>query len=220
MTSTIPYFKRSADFKQVMMRADESWADLLNTPDISWRLHTFNWICESIFVPHRPGVFVECGTGKGYMANALTKIVELRGLKIQAYLIDTFESDLSSITGDPGDASSDKYWSYASSFSEIEERFSNFSYCHLIKGKIPQILNELPELKIDLLHIDLNHGDSEIAALEFLLPKMSKPSFILLDDYAFHDKMRQGKLINEFTEEHSLPIMTLATGQGIIFICS
>jgi hypothetical protein len=215
MTSTIQYFQDNLDFISVRERANESWKGVKSSADISWRLHTFIWLFESIFSNKSSGVFVECGTGKGYMALALTRIVELKNLDIQAYLIDTFESDLSSVTGDLNEK---KFWSYASGFEEVSSRFKNYKYCHLVKGKIPKILDDLPEMKIDLLHIDLNHAESEFKAIEYLLPKMNNPSFILLDDYAFHDRTEQGITMNSFARNNALSILTLTTGQGLIYI--
>jgi predicted O-methyltransferase YrrM len=214
MTSTIPYFKSDTEFISVKSHSDTAWVGIRDPADISWRLHTFIFLCNSIFSNKSSKIFVECGTGKGYMALALTKLVEINKIDVQAYLIDTFESDLSSITGD----ANLRFWSYADSFEEVYNRFNVHKYCHLVKGKIPQVLTTLPEIKIDFLHIDLNHAKSEVEALDFLLPKMNSPSFILLDDYAFHDRIDQGIAMNQFAKEHSLSILTLGTGQGVIYI--
>ena len=67
----------------------------------------------------------------------------------------------------------------------IEKKFENFE---LVKGDIkktiPKFLKKNPELKIALLHLDLDVYNPTKFALDRFLKRMSPKSIILIDDYS------------------------------------
>ena len=74
------------------------------------------------------------------------------------------------------------------------------------------------ENKIGFLHLDMNVASPELAAAEYFWESMSPGGIILLDDFAYHQKYTESRRVfNEFSRKTNAPILTLATGQGIIF---
>jgi hypothetical protein len=221
MLSTIPYFLTDTKFIQSRSVADEVWDGVAKRPDISWRLHTFIWSAMHSISKTGENLFVECGTGKGYMVTGFLSYLNSLGLSssITFILVDTFESSLPpEIEAQSPINVQDNYWSYANGMTEITEHFKKFKNVVLVPGLIPAVFRTFDYTNIKFLHIDLNNHLSEIETLKFFLPRMAKNSFILLDDFGFHDKKLQGASISEFARKNNIMILSLGTGQGLIYV--
>ena len=66
------------------------------------------------------------------------------------------------------------------------------------------------------MHIDLNVAEAEVASLKFLWPLLTVGAIILLDDYAYANRVEQQEKMDLLGEELGFEVLTLATGQGII----
>src|SRR5436305_6709576 len=87
---------------------------------IRWRTHVILWaasVARSI-----DGAFVECGTGRGFMASAICEYLEWHGRPF--YLYDTFESNwIDPATGERIDA---PRRTYATSADDVRQNFEQW----------------------------------------------------------------------------------------------
>ena len=153
-----------------------------------------------------PGDIIECGVFKGI---SLTRFLTFREILENAqsrkiYGFDVFgkfpKSKLKS------DKKFIKNWELESGNGInkdeldkifLDKKFSNFE---LIKGDIentlPIFLKKKPELKISLLHLDMDIYEPTKHALEYLFNRVVKGGLILIDDYAIENGAT--KAVDEF----------------------
>jgi O-methyltransferase len=86
----------------------------------------------------------------------------------------------------------------------------------LVKGSIPDTLNDVQIEDICFLHIDMNCALPEVEALKFFWDKMVKGGMVILDDYGWLYHIEQKRAIDEFAKPKGINILTLPTGQGIL----
>jgi len=221
ITSAIPYFQKSPKFKEAYDFAMTAWdSSKSESPDIRWRLQTVLWAAKAIACRletlSRPGVFVECGTGLGFNASALCRYLEWNELGHRILLIDTFLPFTPDKNGEQLIANpiSDKY---ATSEKEVRIQLQEFERVEIVKGRVPEILGELENgIKVDFLHIDMNSASAEIAAIEYFWPRLNEGAIVVLDDFAWHDRIDQGEAFDIWSRKLHTPILTLGTGQGLI----
>lgn len=182
-------------------------------------------ICLADLARRIPGtIFVECGVGEGMTSLAINRY--LKGSVPRSYLIDTFAGidakqlqDNELRNGSAEDKSKDALKSYSTSDIEsVQHRFRDFPHITLIKGSVPDVLNE-HEFKapVSWLHIDMNNAYPEACALKFFYDLLSVPGFILFDDYAFKGLRPQKDAIDAVCAKLGISKpMSLPTGQGLI----
>jgi SAM-dependent methyltransferase len=156
------------------------------------------------------GDFLELGCHTGSTAMDVIKNIDFVNLKKQYYLYDLFEwNEGDEHTQFEGHKNPNMY-------SDIVAKFSSESYVHIIKGPVPEVLlNESP-LKIAFAHIDMNHPVPEQGALLHILPKLTPGGIIIFDDYGWWGYSAQKIAIDEVLKHHSLSVLELPTGQGIL----
>ena len=182
------------------------------------RVHQALWCAE--MTAGLEGDFIELGTGRGYIFGAVTEYLRKVCVEKKIYMFDTFlpyKTDI--LTGEQlSTAVRSDY--YADSYESVAESFKYYQYCTLVKGRCPQIIEEYVEgntiKKVAFLHVDLNYDKVEIASLEILWPIVTEGGIVLLDDYANMGRQSQNSALNHFFEKRRLPILTTATGQGIV----
>lgn len=197
--------------------AESRWGDIPNKRDISWRLHTFLWtISQSLInIDNNKHIFVECGTGRGYMAAATAVFFKDTNMP-NFFLIDSFKSTQPNNYGDQND-SGEKLFVYADDDKEVRNYFSKYEYFKIITGIIPFCLNELPlNKKIKFLHIDLNFYKAENDALEFLKNYFETGCIILFDDFGGPGGALQAEVHEKFANDNKKSLLQLPTGQAII----
>ena len=102
---------------------------------IPWRLHTLLWAattCESL-----QGAFVECGTGRGFMASGICEY--LKWTDRPFYLYDTF---LPYSPDERGDQQGVAHPVYASSPGAVEKNFSEWSGVQCVVGRVPETFRD------------------------------------------------------------------------------
>jgi O-methyltransferase len=67
-------------------------------------------------------------------------------------------------------------------FEEVTETFKN-NNVKLIKGAVPDTLNEINSDLFSFVSVDMNSAIPEEHAVEFIWPRMVKGGIIILDDY-------------------------------------
>jgi hypothetical protein len=186
--------------------------------NISWRLHTAIWAVsvglKNIEIENE--IFVECGTGKGYMAAGIFEYLKWDEKKPIFFLIDSFKSTMPDDRGVQSD-NGQKLFVYADGDKEVRDYFSIYPRVEIVKGIIPMILNDLPEQSvIKFLHLDLNSHVAEEQALEYLTNRFTTGSVILFDDYGGPGGEKQAEMHEKFASKNNKSLLCLPTGQALI----
>jgi hypothetical protein len=178
---------------------------------IPWRVHVMLWATG--VARKAPGAFVECGTGRGFMASA---VCEHHGWTDRPfYLVDTFDSRrLAPESADP-DENSDTSPHYATSVESVRANFAGWPGVQVVQGRVPEALTQVPVDQVAFLHLDMNHPDPEVAALRHFWPLMPAGGVVLMDDYAFLGCRDQHDALNAAAAELGFTILSLPTGQGL-----
>ena len=186
--------------------------------NIPLRIHQAIWSADKAMKLPPDSLFVELGTGKGYVMSAILGSLEFSKADLSkkyVYLFDTFESSATDFKSEQ-DLSLGRNIYYAESFSAVKENFSEYPSVNLVKGRLPETLNTIKLEKIGLLHIDLNAPEIETQCLKILWDRILPGGVILIDDYAYAGFEYTYKLFNELANELGISILTTASGQGII----
>jgi hypothetical protein len=183
--------------------------------DIRWRVHTILWAAKH--ASKLEGDFVECGAGFGLLSSAIVEYLDFKKINKNFFLIDTFEglSDKYS-TEQEKNRTGDLYAKVNPWYQEIDDLFSQYDNVHVIKGVIPDILNNLNINKASFLSMDMNSYIPEKDALEFFWPKLVSGGIVIFDDYGFPGHESQKESHDAFAMANNLLIYTSPTGQGIL----
>jgi O-methyltransferase len=205
-------FINDSRFKHAYERAKDtgSWG----SANIEWRVHVCLWLASQ--GTRLDGDFIECGTNRGGTATAiLTYLAEDPNFQKKIfYCFDTFEG------------LSEKYSSeaerkntlghYRDCFADVQRHFSNYPQVKLIKGAIPDTLDNFIPGQIAFLHIDMNSAIPEISAARYFWPYLVSGAYMLLDDFAWEVCKEQREVFIDFAKAHNIEILWLPTGQGLI----
>lgn len=189
---------------------------------IYWRLHIALWAARTSLKV--PGDFIECGVNKGFVSSAIMTDVGWSDLGRQFYLLDTFagidDRFVSDVERDAGSLRRNlknlESGFYTQSANSVRQNFSEWRNVVIVQGAIPETLPEIKSPCVAFVHLDMNCAPPEIAALEYLWPKVSPGGIVLLDDYAYYGYQTQKDAFDEWSCRYDVPIAGLPTGQGLI----
>lgn len=200
-------------FKRAYLQGDklDSWGN----GKIQWRVHILFWAVTRAL--ELEGDFVECGVNRGGFSRSIIEYTDFGQISSKKfYLLDTFE-------GLPEEHISEeekKYgidgYKYVECFDQVKNTFVDYQNVVIIKGKIPETLNQVTSEKVSFLSIDMNCVAPEIAAAEFFWDKLMSGAAIVLDDYGWAKHILQKRAFDEFAKKRNVPILSLPTGQGLI----
>ena len=187
---------------------------------IAWRLNTLCWAARCAL--RAGGDFVECGVFKGDMAWVVSQVVGIENIP-RLWLYDSFEgfspawSSQADYPGNPG------FLDYANAHYKVEGmyeyvvgRFVENANVRVIKGFLPESLEQGCPDRIGYLHIDLNSSRAEVAVLEQLFDKVVPGGVIVFDDYGWKLFYKQKEAEDAFMEERGYRVLELPTGQGLV----
>jgi hypothetical protein len=169
---------------------------------ISYRAHTLMWaagLAEPI-----EGDFVECGTGRGFLASAICAYLDWTDRPF--HLFDTFEQ-------------SDRYESalfYADGAEPVRENFREYPGVQLVVGRIPESLSTVQIERVAFLHVDLNQAEPEEAAVRHFWPLLSPGGVMVFDDYGFARYADSRASANRLADELGFEIYSPPSGQGLV----
>ncbi|MFV0530356.1 MAG: TylF/MycF/NovP-related O-methyltransferase [Flavobacteriales bacterium] len=182
---------------------------------LQWRTYIACWFAE--MVRELEGDYVECGVNTGAYSVAVINYIDFDKTRKTFYLLDTFEGfPIEQITEKEKKAGISVYEDhYFDVYENVKQTFRNHKV-NIIKGKVPDTLQECKPEKIAYLSIDMNAVLPEIAAAEYFWDKVVTGGVIVLDDYGFYLHKEQKLAFDKFAQERNQSILSLPTGQGII----
>ena len=199
-------FTDAAEFRRAYARAVRAggW-----DYEIEWRIHVILW--AALLAEPLDGAFVECGTGRGFMASAVCE--RLKWADRPFYLFDTFTPHLP--TPDTAHGSTGLARVYADGPEPVKANFGEWAGVQLVVGRIPDSLLNAAIDQVAFLHIDLNHPAPEEAALRHFWPKLVPGGVIVFDDYAYAGYEASHASADRLASELGFSILSLPTGQGL-----
>lgn len=194
----------------------ESWG---KGRDVYWRAYVACWVADH--VKRLDGDFVECGVNKGGLSRAVIDYIDFDSLNKTFYLLDTFdglvdayvmrEEKAKGINSGPG------YDAYRNvRVEDVKATFEGFNV-KIIQGIVPETLPQVTAERVCYLSLDMNCTMPEIAAARHFWDRLVAGAVMVLDDYGWplHDELKRG--YDEFAAERGVSILSLPTGQGLIF---
>lgn len=210
-------FLNDPEFVKAKTIGESRWIESGKKRDISWRLDIMLWaISHALRQWDNESIFVECGTGRGYMASAICSYYKWDTSKPKFFLIDSFQPYVPDLNG-VQKKTNEKSFVYSEDDEEIRKYFKGIENVEIITGFIPEILTELPDSTIGFLHIDLNNAIAESSALEVLKTKLQKGAVVLFDDYGGFGGESQAEVHEAFGKSMGIRLLTLPTGQAVYF---
>lgn len=182
---------------------------------IHWRAYIACWAAQKGMSIE--GDFVECGVNRGGLASAVLAYTELNKTTRKFYLLDTYNGLVEKYLNPEEIAQGRKAGGYEECFAAVTRTFSDYSNVVLIKGAVPETLNEVKADRIAYLSIDMNCTEPEIAAAEYFWDRLASGAVMLLDDYGWAGHMSQKNAFDDFAAKRGLEVLALPTGQGMIF---
>ncbi len=203
------------------------------TPVKSWkvfrraqRAYTFARYVDHLALRGAP--MVECGVFNGFSALLACRVLGAvrpgyRGEDL--YLVDSFEGlsapreeDLVEVAdggGRPTRIASHPQGYFAVGLPLVRSRFADYPEVGFIKGWIPQALQDLPERKWGLVHIDVDLYEPTLACLEYFHGRMAPGGVILNDDFSSPLFPGANRAWMQFFERHPAPFIVLDSGQSV-----
>ena len=179
-----------------------------------WRLHTYVWCCTNAL--NLPGDLVECGVHKGLYSSVMLSQIDLSAKGKKIYLYDTFTGlDERYSTPRERDQAEVSY-QIESWEQDVRKTFSEWPQAIVVKGAVPESLAETAPDQVAFLHLDMNAAAAEIAALDFLEPRLVNGAQILLDDFGRLENKEICPAMQSWFGKRNLPILELPTGQGLV----
>ena len=177
-----------------------------------WRLHVLAWAADHC--RRLPGDFVECGVYEGFSTAVLARFLDFAKLPKRWFLYDTFsgvpEHQLNSFATNPGRyADPDLY-------ERAVKRFEPWPNIRVVRGQVPEVLQEHAPERVAFLHIDMNSADAELGALEQLFGRVVKGGMVILDDYGWTYHREQMYVEDAFFQRLDYRVLELPTGQGLV----
>ena len=185
----------------------------LPVKDILWRSHIFSWAYNRAKNLNAKDTrecadFVELGVWYGVLVKAALNMDIEQSKESIFYLVDPWgkKSEIDKIS---------KKAKYSIDiFDVVRLRFEQYINVKLIRGVVPDVLQEIRSKKIAFLSIDMNGSKPERLALEFFWPKLISGGIIYLDDFGDFSELR--KEVGEFLSDKSESLLYFPTGQALI----
>jgi len=191
-------------------KATGSWRN----DDIEWRAHVILWAANQAY--QLEGDFVECGVNKGGFSRAIVEYLDLQKAGKSMFLFDTFQGFDASLLSETEKEKYLKGHFYDDSYEFVKNVFKPFPTVNIIKGPVPNTLQDVQIDKVAFLSIDMNCVYPEEAALDFFWPKLVKGGIIILDDFAYDGFEEQYIAHKKWAAAKGIEILSLPTGQGMI----
>lgn len=183
--------------------------------NVHWRAHLICWAAARGAA--LPGDFVECGVNRGGYALTAMQYVDFERLGKRFFLLDTFEGLVDSQLTPEERRAGLQGGGYRPCHDAVLRTFAPYGDAvRVIKGIVPDTLQQVDSSQIAFLSIDMNAREPEIAAAEFFWDRMAPSAPIVLDDYGWRKHASQREAFDHFARRRGAPLLALPTGQGLI----
>jgi O-methyltransferase len=191
---------------------------LLENYDIEWRIHVLCWAAKH--ASNLEGDFIDFGCRTGIFARAINHYIDLRALGKKYYMLDTFYGlDNRFSSGDEMNSPLNHLYKQENEtdlYNFVLKSFTAFPV-KVIKGAVPDTLEQVDSNKLAFVSIDMNSVEPEIAALEFSWERLVPGGIIILDDYGYNNESNeQKKAHDKFAGTKGVTVLSVPTCQGII----
>lgn len=187
-----------------------------------WRVHTGLWAAS--MAADLPGDFAEFGVNRGFMSSAIMQMLDWNKTNRTFYLLDTFsgideryiddnDRSIGVIERNKRDIESGFY---TFDLGSVQDNYREWPNARIIAGAVPDTLDQIDSNGFAFAHIDMNCAPPEVAAAEFVWPRLAPGGVILLDDYAYDGYRSQKLAMDAFARSKSVQVLSLPTGQGLI----
>jgi predicted O-methyltransferase YrrM len=176
-----------------------------------WTLKNF-----AAYVHALPGSMAECGCYQGASAYFMAQ----ENPDTPLHLFDSFEGLSQPEPIDSPDRNDERSWKKGDMQATEEitkDTLKKYQNIFFHKGWIPNQFHTVENETFKLVHIDVDLYQPTKDCLSFFYPRMVSNGVIVLDDYGSTLCPGAYKAVQEFTNEHDMPIIHLATMQGILF---
>lgn len=188
---------------------------------VEWRVHVALWCATQ--AAQLEGDFVECGVHTGILSGAVMTWLDFaRHAGRRFYLFDTWQGiPLEQISEDEkrfGVADMNrKYQEGDAIHAGVVRKFARWPNAVVVRGRVPESLAAMAASeRVAYASIDMNVAAAEIAAADFLWPRLVPGAPLLLDDYGWAAHVNQKRAWDAFASAHGAAILSLPTGQGLI----
>ena len=184
---------------------------------IEWRVFVVCW--AAWHARKLNGDFVDCGVNTGIQSHTIVDYIDFGSMpECTYYLLDTYcgipMEQLSDAERGLGIEEQNKH--YYDCYDLVCKTFSAFPNVKIIRVKVPETLPQITSERIAYVAIDMNSVAPEIAAGEYLWPRMVQGALMVLDDYGWNPHINQKHAWDKFAEERDSKILPLPTGQGLL----
>ena len=181
--------------------------------NIHFRIHQLFWAGQN--VKKYNGDIVEVGTGTGFSMLALLNYLKnWNKKKKNLYLFDTFSPYKVDEFGKNQLLINQNFMqNLLKKQKAISKILTGYNF---VQGDVFKTLNKYRNLKISMLHLDLNYAEAEVYSINFFWKNISKGGVIILDDFAYQGRERQFLYISKLSKKLNFNILIVPSGQGII----
>ncbi len=188
---------------------------------IAWRLNTLCWAARCAL--RTGGAFVECGVFKGDMSWVVGEVIGFERMPAM-YLFDSFEGFSPQWSSKEDYPDNSGYLEFADGiykgdgrlYESVRDRFAPHPNVTVVRGFLPEALQQATIDRIGLLHVDLNAPRPEVAVIEALFGRVVPGGMIVLDDYGWAVFHKQKEAHDALGARLGYDILELPTGQGLI----
>lgn len=181
---------------------------------VHWRCYVCCW--AAAHARNLEGDFVECGVNRGGYSRALVDYIDFNATGKTLYLMDTFNGLVDEQVTQAERRLGRSGGGYEECYDAVAETFRGYNV-RLVRGAIPGTLAQVSTEKVAYLSIDMNCVEPEIAALEYFWPRLVHGGVVVHDDYGINGFALQKAALNQFAESRGVKVLTLPTGQGLLF---
>ena len=181
--------------------------------NLRWRVRVVLW--AAAWASKIRGDFVECGVYKGGLTEAILNYLNFPSLGKNYHLFDTFNGFDTRLLHSHEEKVANHY-QYKNCYDDVKKRFGSLPFINIVRGSVPDTLQQAAISEVALLSIDLNCVEPEIAAADHFWPMLTAGGLIILDDYGFSLHRAQKDAFDIWAAAHGVEILELPTGQGLI----
>ena len=188
---------------------------------VEWRVEVALWCAAQGLALE--GDFVECGVHTGILSGAVMTYFDFaKRAPRKFYLFDTW-------AGIPAEQVTEeekrigvlemnrKYQNGDVLHADVVKKFSRWPNAVVVRGRVPETLTAMAASeKVAYASIDMNVAAAEMAAADFLWPRLVPGAPMLLDDYGWAAHVNQKRAWDDWARKTGVMILPLPTGQGLI----